>query len=186
MSIALISIPADGEVMVVSHANGTGVQIQRPITINITSNATKYKGATFVWDIQNGTVSGNYVNITGLLRIHVNWDVSDTNYFVNILSINSGTLKNASFNVSLDQIAKQANKVLNNSETSTLTVYIKQGLQSSSSMGTVLNNQTIEGPFNITYPTFTPYYIGFYYAQPPDTNNSVGQYLNFTFDFVYL
>ncbi|WP_297217014.1 hypothetical protein [Thermoplasma sp.] len=186
IAIALIAIPAEGDVMIISHANGTGFLLQKPIIINLTSNATEYKGATFVWTIENGTVSGNYINITGVLRIHVNWNVSNTDYFLNILSIGNGLDKNASFNLTLDQIAKQANKVLNSSETSALTVYIKEGYQNESSLGTIIYNQTLEGPFNMQYPNFIPYYIGFYYEKPPDTNNSVGQYLNFTFNFVYV
>ncbi len=179
------ALPAHGEVAVYTQVYGTGVQISPMAEINLTRNASEYKGATITWTPQNVTLDGNYYNLTGIVRVHVNWDFNIKDYYIlNVISITNSGNRSGSFYITLLHYAKQANVYLNNSTVSALSAYIKLGYQSRSSLGTPILNNTRNGPFNL-YPVYEPYYIGFNYTRPLDTVNSVGQYLNFTFSFVY-
>ena len=185
MILTVFSQTAFATVQVTGISNVNINEIPAPLTVNLTPNATEYKGATFAWYPGNGTLQGNTYNFSGLLRIHVNWDVANTNYFLNILRIyDSGNLT-GSFNLTLIHTAKQSNEELGSQETSALSVYMKHSYQSSSDLGTLIENDTLTGPFPLYHLPAVSYYIGFYYTEPPDINNSVGQYLNFTFSMTF-
>ena len=185
MILTVFSQTSFAAVQVTGTANVTINEISAPLTVNLTPNATEYKGATFAWYPGNGTLQGNTYNFSCLLRIHVNWDVANTNYFLNILRIYDTGNLTGSFNLTLIHTAKQANEELGSQETSALSVYMKHGYQSSSDLGTLIENDTLTGPFPLYHLPAVSYYIGFYYTEPPDINNSVGQYLNFTFSMTF-
>ena len=185
MILTVFSQTAFATVQVTGISNVNINEIPAPLTVNLTPNATEYKGATFAWYPGNGTLQGNTYNFSGLLRIHVNWDVANTNYFLNILRIYDTGNLTGSFNLTLIHTAKQANEELGSQETSALSVYMKHGYQSSSDLGTLIENDTLTGPFPLYHLPAISYYIGFYYTEPPDINNSVGQYLNFTFSMTF-
>ena len=185
MILSVFSQTAFADAQVTGASTVTINVVSVPLTVNLTPNATEYKGATFAWYPGNGTLEGNTYNFSGLLRIHVNWDVANTNYFLNILRIYDTGNLTGSFNLTLIHTAKQANQELGSQETSALSVYMKHGYQSESNLGTLIENNTLTGPFPLYPLPEVSYYIGFYYIQPPDTNNSVGQYLNFTFSMTF-
>ncbi len=185
MILTVFSQTAFATVQVTGISNVNINEIPAPLTVNLTPNATEYKGATFAWYPGNGTLQGNTYNFSGLLRIHVNWDVANTNYFLNILRIYDTGNLTGSFNLTLIHTAKQANEELGSQETSALSVYMKHGYQTSSDLGTLIENDTLTGPFPLYHLPAVSYYIGFYYTEPPDINNSVGQYLNFTFSMTF-
>ena len=185
MILTVFSQTAFATVQVTGTSNVNVNEISAPLTVNLTPNATEYKGATFAWYLGNGTLQGNTYNFSGLLRIHVNWDVANTNYFLNILRIYDTGNLTGSFNLTLIHTAKQANEELGSQETSALSVYMKHSYQSSSDLGTLIENDTLTGPFPLYHLPAVSYYIGFYYTEPPDINNSVGQYLNFTFSMTF-
>ncbi len=185
MILTVFSQTSFATVQVTGTSNVNINEIPAPLTVNLTPNATEYKGATFAWYPGNGTLQGNTYNFSGLLRIHVNWDVANTNYFLNILRIYDTGNLTGSFNLTLIHTAKQANEELGSQETSALSVYMKHGYQSSSDLGTLIENDTLTGPFPLYHLPAVSYYIGFYYTEPPDINNSVGQYLNFTFSMTF-
>ena len=185
MILTVFSQTAFATVQVTGTSNVNVNEISAPLTVNLTPNATEYKGATFAWYPGNGTLQGNTYNFSGLLRIHVNWDVANTNYFLNILRIYDTGNLTGSFNLTLIHTAKQANEELGSQETSALSVYMKHSYQSSSDLGTLIENDTLTGPFPLYHLPAVSYYIGFYYTEPPDINNSVGQYLNFTFSMTF-
>ncbi len=185
MILTVFSQTSFATVQVTGTSNVNINEISAPLTVNLTPNATEYKGATFAWYPGNGTLQGNTYNFSGLLRIHVNWDVANTNYFLNILRIYDTGNLTGSFNLTLIHTAKQANEELGSQETSALSVYMKHGYQSSSDLGTLIENDTLTGPFPLYHLPAVSYYIGFYYTEPPDINNSVGQYLNFTFSMTF-
>jgi len=185
MILTVFSQIAFADVQVNGRANVTLNVVPVPLTVNLTPNATEYKGATFAWYPGNGTLQGNTYNFSGLLRIHVNWDVANTSYFLNILRIYDTGNLTGSFNLTLIHTAKQANQELGSNETSALSVYMKHGYQSSSDLGTLIENDTLTGSFPLYHLPAVSYYIGFYYTEPPDINNSVGQYLNFTFSMTF-
>ena len=185
MILTVFSQTAFATVQVTGISNVNINEIPAPLTVNLTPNATEYKGATFTWYPGNGTLQGNTYNFSGLLRIHVNWDVANTNYFLNILRIYDTGNLTGSFNLTLIHTAKQANEELGSQETSALSVYMKHGYQTSSDLGTLIENDTLTGPFPLYHLPAVSYYIGFYYTEPPDINNSVGQYLNFTFSMTF-
>ena len=185
MILTVFSQTAFATVQVTGTSNVNINEISAPLSVNLTPNATEYKGATFAWYPGNGTLQGNTYNFSGLLRIHVNWDVANTNYFLNILRIYDTGNLTGSFNLTLIHTAKQANDELGSQETFTLSVYMKHGYQSSSDLGTLIENDTLTGPFPLYHLPAVSYYIGFYYTEPPDISNSVGQYLNFTFSMTF-
>ncbi len=177
--ISIADVQATGVSTITLH------EVSVPLTVNLTPNATEYKGATFAWYPGNGTIEGNTYNFSGLLRVHVNWAVANTNYFLNILRIyDTGNLTGV-FNLTLIHTAKQANQELGSQEVSALSVYMNHQYQSDTNLGTLIENNTLTGPFPLYHLPEVSYYIGFYYTQPPDINNSVGQYLNFTFSMTF-
>ena len=112
MILTVFSQTSFATVQVTGTSNVNINEISAPLTVNLTPNATEYKGATFAWYPGNGTLQGNTYNFSGLLRIHVNWDVANTNYFLNILRIYDTGNLTGSFNLTLIHTAKQANEEL--------------------------------------------------------------------------
>ena len=70
MILTVFSQTSFAAVQVTGTANVTINEISAPLTVNLTPNATEYKGATFAWYPGNGTLQGNTYNFSGLLRIH--------------------------------------------------------------------------------------------------------------------
>ncbi len=138
--ISIADVQATGVSTITLH------EVSVPLTVNLTPNATEYKGATFAWYPGNGTIEGNTYNFSGLLRVHVNWAVANTNYFLNILRIyDTGNLTGV-FNLTLIHTAKQANQELGSQEVSALSVYMNHQYQSDTNLGTLIENNTLTGP----------------------------------------
>lgn len=183
---SVISIPSYGDVQIGSEVKVIGTEGVPPIMINMTTNSTSYKGATFAWYPENGTIQGQYFNFTATLRIHQNWNnLSLTDiYYLNVMQIVDLSNASGSFNLTMIHTAKQANNVLGSSETNNLTMYIKHGYQSLQDLGTFVPANSTTGPYTLYHLPEVSYYIGFNYTRPPDTANSVGQYFNLSFNFV--
>lgn len=183
MLISLTAYPVSADVEVASTISAKAVLVTSPIEIIETSNATEFKG-TITWQY-NETIEGELINLSGIARIHVNWDQypSGNVSIFNVLELIDQTDRGGFFNVTLIQTSKMDHIQLNGEETSAVTAYIKQGFQSSSDPGYILQNDTKTGPFEIAPSPSLPYYIGFNYTEPPITTNNVGQYENFTFNF---
>lgn len=152
-----------------------------PPIIEHPSNVT-YQGSTFVW---NYTVVNN--TLTGTLRVHVNFNVTNNSEFWNILQmINPGNLS-GNFTVKIVQWAKMGSQILlNETYTQNVSVYMSHTWQTNSSPGTRLYNNTQAGPFQLYPSNQVSYYIGIIYTVPtyPPGNsnyNSFGEYVDFYF-----
>ncbi len=184
--IFLISVaaqPVSGDVMVASSITMHAIVVPPPI--EIFNNTTQPRGVTITWHY-NVTLEGGYMNFSGVSRIHLNWNqYPDDSYvdLINAIEILDKNNLSGTFTVFLNQSSRSGDTNLGSAESSAVSVYINHGLQTYSNMGTLLINGTLSPSFNLS-PTYIPYYIGFNYTRPPDTANSVGQYENFTFDFL--
>ncbi|MHB1709129.1 MAG: hypothetical protein ACYCT2_06625 [Thermoplasmataceae archaeon] len=185
--IAMSLVPVYSEVGTGAYVNGHGVPLSPPITVVLTPNVT-YKATTFVWSPGNSTVGLSYDNLSGSLRVHVNFDQANTTNFLNILQIiNSGNLS-GNMSVIIDKTARIGNYTLNSSYTSTLAVYISHTWQTENDVCIILQNNTQQGPFPLYKLPQVSYYIGLNYTQPQSLPsnvssnfNALGQYISFVF-----
>ena len=87
LSVLIVAPLIYGDVMISGSIQVVAVQKVPVIEINNTTNVS-YKGGTFQWMPGNSTYSINNYTLNGTLRVHVNFDVSNTIYFWNILELN--------------------------------------------------------------------------------------------------
>lgn len=158
--------------------------VSSPPIIEPPSNVS-YKGATFAW---NYTIVNN--TMSGTLRVHVNFNVTENTEFWNILQmLNPGNLT-GNFTVKIVQWAKMGSQVLlNDTYTQNVSVYISHTWQNSTNPGTRLYNNTQAGPFLLYPSNQVSYYIGIIYTiptyPPGNTNyNSFGEYVDFYFNLM--
>lgn len=181
----LISLSAATGDIIVAGNFTFGLHYEPPsIEINKTNKC--YKGTTFEWNtsvVNNSTV--------GVLRVHVNFNTTNTHEYWNVLSIwNTG---NTTGNITalITKTAKIGSYVLNETYTSTISVYINHEWQSQYNPGIELMNNTTSTPLPLYPAGQVSYYIGIVYTIPPDLPswvnsnlNSLGEYITFTFTFV--
>lgn len=187
LSILIVAPLIYGDVMISGNIQVVAVQKVPVIEINNTTNVS-YKGGTFQWIPGNSTYSINNYTLNGTLRVHVNFAVSNTIYFWNILELNNTGNISGSFNVSISKVARIGNYTLNSSYTDTISVWIDHNWQTTSSPGVQLLNNTIEGPFALYPSNQVSYYIGVIYTEPQNLPsyvqqnlNALGEYITFSF-----
>lgn len=185
ISIMIVAPQSTGDIASQGLIKITQTVTGPPIIIVPPDNFTAPKGTTFQWNytMYNST-------LTGLLRVHVNFNVTDRSDYWNILElINAG---NATGNISatIVQWAKMGNTIFYENYTQYVSVYMGHTWQTNSSPGIRLYNNTETGPF-VLYPSNTvSYYIGLTYLPPvyPVSNsnpNSFGEYVQFNFTLEY-
>ena len=187
LSILIVAPLIYGDVMISGSVQVVAVQKVPVIEINNTTNVS-YKGGTFQWMPGNSTYTINNYTLNGTLRVHVNFAVSNTIYFWNILELNNTGNIRGSFNVSISQVARIGPYTLNSSYTKTISVWMDHNWQTTSSPGVELLNSTLEGPF-VLYPSnHVSYYIGVIYTEPQKLPsyvqqdlNALGEYITFSF-----
>ena len=157
-SISIADVAVTGTVMAQGHLIGP------PITVISNPNAT-YKATTFVWSEENGNITNNYYNFTGLLRVHVNWNESTTHYFWNILELVNNANYTGNLTVEIFQYAKMGSSYVN-STTSDLVVYIDHDLQTTNSPGILLRDNVSTGPLKLYPSNEVSYYLGVNYTDP--------------------
>lgn len=179
-SLALSVSSATGDLL----AQGTmtmSFTTHGPSIIVNQTNVT-YKATTFVWN----TVLVNNTTI-GTLRVHVNFDQNNTSEFFNILSIVNVGNTTGNITVNITKSARIGSYVLNETYTSTISVYISHEWQTQANPGIELLNGTASPPLQLYPSDQISYYIGVIYTIPPDLPaeiqqnlNSLGQYITFT------
>ncbi len=157
-SISTADVAVTGTVMVQGHL------LTPPITVITTPNVT-YKATTFEWSVENGTITNNYYNFTGLLRVHVNWNESTTHYFWNILELVNNANYTGNLTVEIFQYAKMGSSYVNNT-TSDLVVYIDHNWQTTNNPGTLLRDNVSTGPLKLYPSNEVSYYLGVNYTDP--------------------
>lgn len=159
-SISTADVAVTGTVMVQGHL------LTPPITVIPTPNVT-YKATTFniTWNVENGTITNNYYNFTGVLRVHVNWNETTTGYFWNILELINNANYNGNFTVEIFQYAKMGPSYVNNT-TSDLVVYIDHNWQTTSNPGMLLKDNVSNGPLPLYPSSQVSYYLGVNYTDP--------------------
>lgn len=190
VGVSLSAFPLGGDIAIGSQIPIVGTQNYHNITINITKEKTCYKASTFVWSSENVSNSYPYFNLTGTLRIHVNFDQTYQTWFPNILKLTNTSNLSGFFNVTIDQYAKIGPNFMNSTYSSIVTVYISDSIQSIGNMGTKLTNNTTSSPFNLSQNPGGTYYIGVHYTSPSalpsyirSDLNSLGEYIYFNFQF---
>ena len=157
-SISTADVAVTGKVMAQGHL------LTPPITVTTNPNAI-YKATTFVWSEENGNITNNYYNFTGLLRVHVNWNESTTHYFWNILELVNNANYTGNLTVEIFQYAKMGSSYVN-STTSDLVVYIDHDLQTTNSPGILLRDNVSTGPLKLYPSNEVSYYLGVNYTDP--------------------
>ena len=157
-SISTADVAVNGTVLVQGHL------FTPPITVNVTRNVT-YKATTFEWSVENGTITNNYYNFTGLLRVHVNWNESTTHYFWNILELVNNANYTGNLTVEIFHYAKMGSSYVN-STTSDLVVYIDHDLQTTNSPGILLRDNVSTAPLKLYPSNEISYYLGVNYTDP--------------------
>ena len=187
LSILIVAPLIYGDVMISGSVQVVAVQKVPVIEINNTTNVS-YKGGTFQWMPGNSTYTINNYTLNGTLRVHVNFAVSNTIYFWNILELNNTGNISGSFNVSISQVARIGHYTLNSSYTKTISVWMDHNWQTTSNPGVQLLNNTIEGPFALYPSNQVSYYIGVIYTEPQNLPsyvqqdlNALGEYITFSF-----
>ena len=186
-SVSTADVAVTGSILGESHL------ISPPITANETSNFTVPKGSTICWTTTNGTIENGYYNFTGLLRVHVNWNVtnSTSEQFWNVISLyNTGNFK-GNITVKISQYTKMGSTSPN--YTSNLTVYMDHDWQTNQNHGTQLLNNTQSSPLELYNSSQVSYYIGVNYTNPfigqsttsGSNDNSLGEYVYFIFDIEF-
>lgn len=181
LSIVVASPQASGDILGQGMFKMTQTVVPPPVVIPPCN--VSYCGATFAW---NYTMVNN--TMTGTLRVHVNFNVTQNTEFWNVLEmLNPGNIT-GNFTVKIVQYAKMGSTTyLNDTYTQNVSVYMSHTWQTTTNPGTRLYNNTAAGPF-ILYPSNqVSYYIGIIYTvptYPPHTSNynSFGEYVDFYFD----
>ena len=184
ISIMIISPQSSGDISSQGLIKITQTVTGPPIIIIPPDNFTVPKGSTFEW---NYSMYNNV--LTGVLRVHVNFDVTDQTNYWNILElVNAGNLTGY-INATIIQWAKMGSTIYWQQYTQYVSVYMSHEWQTSSSPGVRLYNNTEAGPFNLYNNSAPSYYIGLIYQPPvyppgPDPN-SFGEYVQFNFTLHY-
>lgn len=157
-----------------------------PPSIKICKTNQCYKGTTFEWStsvVNNSTV--------GVLRVHVNFDQADTSEYWNVLSLWNTGNTTGNFSATIIKTAKIGAYILNETYTSTISVFINHQWQTHYNPGIELLNNTTSQALQLYPAGHVSYYIGIVYTIPPDLPdwvnsnlNSLGEYITFTFTFV--
>ncbi len=188
ISAAIVLPLASGDVVINSSIKMTQIIVPPTITVNETNQS--YKGATFVYNttVNNGTTIST-------LQVHLNFKLNGSQNFttllLNVLQVfNTGNVT-GNFTVEIEKSAQAGgNKTLNSTYTDAMHVYMSHTYQTTSSLGTLLENSTVYKfqfyPFDGPTPM---YYIGMNYTEPPlppgSTDiNSIQQFITFTFTVV--
>lgn len=190
--LAIAAFPLGGDIAIIGSIPIIGTEnTQHNITIDLTTQKVCgcHKATTFEWTVYDANYSYPYYNFTGTLRVHVNFAQASTSYFPNILEVINSNNLTGTFNLSIVKTAKIGSDVLSSYYTQFISVYIKHHWQTSSSMGTLLTNNTSTGPYDLyNYPPVS-YYIGVKYTIPgglppyvQSNLNALGQYIDFNFD----
>ena len=157
-SLSTADVAVTGSIMVVGHLLGPPVQVIR--TPNVT-----YKATTFDWTVENGTLTDQYYNFTGLLRVHVNWNETSMTDFWNILELVNAANFHGNLTVEISQYAKIGSSY-NDSYTSYLVVYMDHSWQTNASHGTLLKDNVSTAPMLLYPPNQVSYYFGVVYNDP--------------------
>lgn len=193
-SLSTADVAVTGSITVVGHL------ITPPVKV-IRTNFT-YKATTFNWTLENGTLTDQYYNFTGLLRVHVNWNETSMTNFWNILELVNTANFHGNMTVEISQYAKMGDSYVN-SYTSYLVVYIDHNLQTDANHGTILKDNSTTSPLPLYPSNEVSYYFGVVYNDPfvdpslplppppgplPQTphsettnNNALGEYVVFNF-----
>lgn len=142
----------------------------------------------------NTTYNNN--TTTGVIQVHVQFNssapITNPYLILNVLSVfNTGNLT-GNFTMSINQSARAGGQYLPSSYSTYLKVYMKHNLQTNSSLGTlILDNTSFVFSFYHSNSTNPMYYIGFNYSKPPappppiKPNAQIQQYVNFTMKPTY-
>ncbi|MCL5955498.1 MAG: hypothetical protein M1507_05240 [Candidatus Thermoplasmatota archaeon] len=185
ISVIIVAPESTGDVSAQGLIKLTQTITGPPIIVVPPSNFTPPQGSTFVW---NYSMYNN--TLTGILRVHVNFNVTNRTDYWNILELVNVANLTGNINVTIVQWAKMGSTIYYDNYTKYVSVYMNHDWQTNSSPGIRLYNNTEAGPF-ILYPSNTvSYYIGLTYVPPvypPSSSgsNSFGEYVQFTFDLVY-
>ncbi len=184
ISVMIVSPQATGDMSAQGLIKLTQNVTGPPIIIVPPSNFSTPKGSTFVW---NYSMYDN--TLTGVLRVHVNFDVTNQTDYWNILElVNVGNLTGY-VNATIIQWAKMGSTIYWNQYTQYVSVYMSHNWQTNSSPGVRLYNNTEAGPFSLYNSSVVSYYIGLNYqppVYPPGPNpNSFGEYVQFNFTLHY-
>ena len=185
ISIMIISPQSTGDISAQGLIKITQTVTGPPIVVIPPQNFTNPPKGTFVWNysMYNDT-------LTGVLRVHVNFNQTDRTYYWNDLElINTGNVT-GSFNVTIVQWVKMGSVYYYDNYTKYVSVYMSHTWQTNSSPGIRLYNNTETGPFPLYPSNMTSYFIGLTYTPPvyPVANpapNSFGEYVQFTFTIHY-
>lgn len=185
ISIMIVTPQSTGDVSSLGIIKLTQTVSGPPIIVIPPDNFSTPKGTTFQW---NYSMYNN--TLTGVLRVHVNFCVTDRTHYWNILElINAGNVT-GNITAKIVQWAKMGSTIYYQDYTQYVSVYMSHYWQNSISPGVRLYNNTETGPFAL-YPSDTAsYYIGLTYEPPvyPPVNpdpNSFGEYVQFTFNLEY-
>ena len=183
-SIVTADVAVTGAISVEGHL------ITPPVTVVRTSNVS-YKATTFNWTLENGTMTDQYYNFTGILRVHVNWNETNMSLFLNILELVNNANFTGNLTIEISQYAKMGSSYVNCS-TSYLLVYMDHNWQTSSNPGFILRDNNTTGPLPLYPSNQVSYYFGVKYTDPftsstsifthKQTNeNALGEYVVFDF-----
>lgn len=184
ISVMIVSPQSTGEMSAQGLIKMTQTVTGPPIIVVPPDNYTVLKGSTFEW---NYSMYNNVM--TGLLRVHVNFDVASQTAYWNFLElINVGNLTGY-INATIVQWAKMGSTIYWDQYTQYVSVYMSHTWQTNSSPGVRLYNNTETGPFTLYNSPAASYYIGLDYqppVYPPGPNpNSFGEYVQFNFTLHY-
>ncbi|MCL5803481.1 MAG: hypothetical protein ACYCPR_06190 [Thermoplasmataceae archaeon] len=180
-SIVTADVAVTGAISVEGHL------ISPPVTVERTN--VNYTGTTFNWTLENGTMTSQYYNFTGILRVHVNWKVANGSLFLNILELVNKANFTGNLTIEISQYAKMGSSYFNCS-TSHLLVYMDHNWQTSSNPGFILRDNNTTGPLPLYPSDHVSYYFGVNYTDPFTNNtciqgqtnqNALGEYVVFNF-----
>ena len=180
-SIVTADVAVTGAISVEGHL------ISPPVTVERTN--VNYTGTTFNWTLENGTMTSQYYNFTGILRVHVNWKVANGSLFLNILELVNKANFTGNLTIEISQYAKMGSSYFNCS-TSHLLVYMDHNWQTSSNPGFILRDNNTTGPLPLYPSNQVSYYFGVNYTDPFTNNtciqgqtnqNALGEYVVFNF-----
>lgn len=185
ISSAIVLPLATGDVLVRGSITVSQEYVPPTITVNETNQS--YQGATFVYNttIDNGTTIST-------LQVHLNFKLngsaSFTTLLLNVMQVfNTGNVT-GNFSVLIEKSAQAgSNKTLNSTYTDAMHVYMNHDYQTNTSLGTLLDNNTLYYfPFYPLDGVVPMYYIGMNYTEPPlppgvTDINSIQQHITFIF-----
>ena len=184
ISIIIVAPQSTGDISAQGLIKITQTVTGPPIIVIPPENFTPPQGSTFAW---NYSMYNN--TLTGVLRVHVNFNVTTRTDYWNILELlNVGNIT-GNITATIVQWAKMGSTIYYDNYTKYVSVYMNHSWQTTSSPGIRLYNNTETGPFPLYNGPAASYYIGLTYnppVYPPGPNpSSFGEYVQFNFTLHY-